>query len=53
MLEWLGEKHAADVLMRAVETVCAAGIQTKDLGGSATTKQVTDAVVQEILKHRD
>ncbi len=48
MLEHLGEADAADRLMRAVERVCAAGILTPDVGGTATTKQVTDAVVEAI-----
>ncbi|GAA5840858.1 hypothetical protein JCM9279_001241 [Rhodotorula babjevae] len=49
MLEWLGEKDAADALMHAVEEVCKKGIKTRDLGGSAKTKEVTAAVVAEIL----
>ncbi len=48
MLEHLGEKPAADLLMRAVEQVCAAGIATPDLGGSATTKEVTRAVCEAV-----
>jgi len=48
MLSWLGEKDAADKLMVCVEDVCARGIVTKDLGGSANTKEVTDAVCEEI-----
>lgn len=48
MLEWLGEKDAADKLMEAVERVCVKGIKTKDLGGTANTKEVTAAVVAEI-----
>ena len=44
MLEHLGEKPAADMLMRAVEQVCAAGLLTPDLGGKATTTEVTAAV---------
>src|SRR5664279_4306087 len=48
MLEHLGEKPAADLLMRAVEMVCAAGILSPDLGGSATTKEVTKAVVEAV-----
>lgn len=50
MLEWLGEKEAGEQLMEAVEAVCVDGIKTKDLGGSATTKEVTDAVVKRILQ---
>jgi tartrate dehydrogenase/decarboxylase / D-malate dehydrogenase len=48
LLEHLGEKRAADLLMRAVEQVCAAGIMTPDLGGKATTKEVTRAVCEAV-----
>ncbi|MEO9191838.1 MAG: isocitrate/isopropylmalate family dehydrogenase, partial [Acetobacteraceae bacterium] len=48
MLEHLGEKPAADLLMRAVEQVCAAGIMTQDIGGTATTKEVTRAVCEAV-----
>lgn len=48
MLEHLGEAPAAARLMRAVEQVCAAGILTRDVGGAATTQQVTDAVIGAI-----
>lgn len=50
MLKWLGEDEASDVLMQAVETVCESNVVTKDLGGDATTMQVTEAVIQQI-KH--
>jgi tartrate dehydrogenase/decarboxylase / D-malate dehydrogenase len=46
MLEHLGERPAADRLMRAIEKVTAdASLHTPDLGGSATTRQVTDATI--------
>lgn len=48
MLEHLGEPDAAARLMRAVEAVCAAGITTPDVGGKATTREVTDAVIAAI-----
>ncbi|EPE08047.1 tartrate dehydrogenase [Ophiostoma piceae UAMH 11346] len=48
MLRWLGEGAAADLLMGAVETVTAAGLKTKDLGGSSSLAQVTDAVISEL-----
>ncbi|MBI1187838.1 MAG: tartrate dehydrogenase [Alphaproteobacteria bacterium] len=48
MLEHLGEPDAAARLMRAVERVCALGIRTPDVGGTATTREVTDAVVDAI-----
>ena len=48
MLEHLGEVDAARRLMRAVEKVCADGILTPDVGGTANTQQVTDAVCAAI-----
>jgi len=48
MLAWLGEQEAADRLLEIVEDVCEAGIMTKDLGGSATTIEVTEAVCKAI-----
>jgi tartrate dehydrogenase/decarboxylase/D-malate dehydrogenase len=49
MLEHLGEKPAAERLMRAIERVTAdPSLHTPDLGGSATTRQVTDAVIAAI-----
>ena len=50
MLTWLGEAEAADQLLEIVESVCQQGIMTKDLGGSATTAEVTHAVCAEIEK---
>jgi tartrate dehydrogenase/decarboxylase/D-malate dehydrogenase len=45
MLEHLGQKAAADRLMRAVERVTAdPSLHTPDLGGKATTEEVTQAV---------
>lgn len=48
MLEHLGEGMAAERLMRAVDQVCAAGIMTPDVGGKATTREVTEAVIGAI-----
>ena len=49
MLEHLGETAAADRLMRAVERVTAdPDLHTPDLGGRATTRAVTDAVIAAI-----
>jgi tartrate dehydrogenase/decarboxylase / D-malate dehydrogenase len=45
LLEHLGEQAAADALMAAIESVTAnPALHTRDLGGSATTEQVTQAV---------
>ena len=48
MLDHLGETDAAKRLMRAVEKVCADGIMTPDVGGTANTQAVTDAVCTAI-----
>jgi tartrate dehydrogenase/decarboxylase/D-malate dehydrogenase len=50
MLEHLGEKAAAERLMRAVEKVTAdPSFHTPDLGGTATTQKVTDAVCDALV----
>ncbi len=48
MLEHLGEGRAATRLMQAVEAVTGDGVMTPDIGGSATTQEVTDAVCEAI-----
>ncbi|OKL64325.1 putative tartrate dehydrogenase/decarboxylase TtuC [Talaromyces atroroseus] len=48
MLNWLGEKEAAQTLLRAVEETCSKGICTPDLGGKSSTKQVAGAVASHI-----
>ena len=48
MLEHLGEDAAAKRLMTAVERVCADGVLTADVGGKATTAEVTAAVCAAI-----
>jgi tartrate dehydrogenase/decarboxylase/D-malate dehydrogenase len=44
MLEHLGEFDAAKKLMAAVEASTASKVHTPDLGGQATTADVTSAV---------
>jgi tartrate dehydrogenase/decarboxylase/D-malate dehydrogenase len=49
MLEHLGEADAAAQLMRAIESVTAQpAMHTPDLGGTASTRQVTKAVIAAI-----
>lgn len=50
MLEHLGEGEAATRLMAAVEAVCAKGIMTPDVGGTANTREVTQAVIRAIAE---
>ncbi len=48
MLEHLGEAEPAARLMQALEAVCRKGTRTRDLGGTASTAAVGDAVVMEV-----
>lgn len=51
MLKHLGEESAASRLMRAVEGVTSQpALHTPDLGGNATTQQVTEAVCEALLR---
>jgi tartrate dehydrogenase/decarboxylase/D-malate dehydrogenase len=44
MLDHLGEPEAAARLLGALEDACRAGPRTRDVGGTATTREVGDAV---------
>jgi tartrate dehydrogenase/decarboxylase/D-malate dehydrogenase len=48
MLEHLGEAEAGRAVMRALEAVCRDGVSTPDVGGSATTRDVGDAVAHVV-----
>ena len=49
MLEWLGEKEAADRVEAAVLKVLEEGeVRTPDLGGANTTDDVADAVIERL-----
>jgi isocitrate dehydrogenase (NAD+) len=49
MLDHLGERAAADRIRRSVvATVAGAGIRTRDLGGSAGTREFADAVIARL-----
>ncbi len=49
LLEFLGEDEAATILMRAIEEVLAAGkAHTPDLGGTATTRQLGQAIRDQV-----
>ena len=51
LLEHLGETEAAKRVMRAIERVTAdPGLHTRDLGGKATTAQVTERVCAEVTR---
>lgn len=48
MFEQLGHPDAARDLERAVREVLAAGVRTPDLGGSAKTREVADAITAKL-----
>ena len=48
MLDFLGQQQAADDLIQAIESVTGNGILTRDLGGKAGTREVTDQVLAAI-----
>jgi tartrate dehydrogenase/decarboxylase/D-malate dehydrogenase len=53
LLEHIGEPEAARRLMQAIESVTANNaLHTRDLGGQATTRQVTDAVCRQLAQAR-
>lgn len=45
MLEHLGHAQAGQRLLQALEDALDSGVRTRDLGGSANTEQMTDAVI--------
>ncbi len=50
MLDYLNEKESAERLRNAVNDCIANGESTPDLGGSLTTRQVTERVIQKIKR---
>jgi tartrate dehydrogenase/decarboxylase/D-malate dehydrogenase len=48
MLEHLGLRPEADEVMRAIKATTAARVLTPDLGGTATTSGVTDAILSHL-----
>ena len=48
MLDTLGEADASQRLMRALEDVCREGPRTRDVGGTASTTEVGDAVAARV-----
>jgi len=59
LLEWLGDKRddaavgeAGSRISQAVDAALAAGVHTRDLGGTASTEDLTGAVLAELAKGR-
>jgi tartrate dehydrogenase/decarboxylase/D-malate dehydrogenase len=48
MLDHLGLRAEAATVMQAIESTTSSGVLTPDLGGSATTRQVTEAILSHL-----
>jgi tartrate dehydrogenase/decarboxylase/D-malate dehydrogenase len=48
MLDHLGEQKAGRALLAALEDVCRKGPRTRDVGGTASTREVGDAVAERV-----
>jgi methanogen homoisocitrate dehydrogenase len=48
MLEWMGNIEDAGLIVKAMDSVLQQGIMTPDLGGSYSTKDVSDAITKLI-----
>ncbi|WP_102347261.1 tartrate dehydrogenase [Bacillus sp. Marseille-P3661] len=48
MLDHFGEYELGEHLLKAVETVLEEGIKTPDIGGTATTSEVTDTIISKL-----
>ena len=48
LLAHLGEPEAAAALLAALEDVCREGPRTRDVGGTATTREVGDAIADRV-----
>ncbi len=48
MLEHLGHKAAGDAIVKAIETVLVEGPRTRDMGGSASTQEVGQAIAEAL-----
>lgn len=50
MLDHFGEVELGQKVLDAIEAVIGEGIKTKDIGGTASTKEVTDAICDRLKK---
>ncbi|UUZ81061.1 hypothetical protein LJK88_41125 [Paenibacillus sp. P26] len=50
MLDFMGYEEIGRLILDAVEDTLADGIKTPDLGGTATNKEVTDAILERLYK---
>lgn len=50
MLDFLGEEELGGRLLEAIKHATSSGILTPDLGGQATTTEVTDTIIEHLLR---
>ncbi|AKN54293.1 Tartrate dehydrogenase [Heyndrickxia coagulans] len=50
MLDYFGETEMGETIMDAIEWTIEKGIKASDIGGTATTEEVTEAVCRRILQ---
>ncbi len=50
MLDFFGEKELGSRLLTAIEDTLESGVKTPDLGGTATTQDVTEAIITHLRK---
>jgi isocitrate/isopropylmalate dehydrogenase len=48
LLEHAGYPEAGERVLEALEGTLASGTRTRDLGGSATTEEMTEAVIERL-----
>ncbi|MBW7453810.1 tartrate dehydrogenase [Paenibacillus sepulcri] len=49
MLDFLGYKEIGELVLAAIEDTLEAGVKTRDLGGNATTSEVTQSILDHLL----
>jgi isocitrate/isopropylmalate dehydrogenase len=52
LLDYLGDKDGAGMVEAAVGMTISRGIRTRDLGGSAGTREFGDAVIKALGRNR-
>jgi tartrate dehydrogenase/decarboxylase/D-malate dehydrogenase len=50
MLDFFGERELGSRLLTAIEDTLESGVKTPDLGGTATTQDVTEAIISHLRK---
>jgi tartrate dehydrogenase/decarboxylase / D-malate dehydrogenase len=48
MLDYFGEEKMGNVLLKTIEDVTADGVKTPDIGGKATTREVTEEICRRL-----